>query len=173
MGRTDDRQWYVLRTKPRHEAIAQAHLRRKSIEVYLPRLVVQSARGLMVRSTEQATEPLFPGYLFLRLQLPGEYAVAAWTPGVRNFLSFGDDAPAPLDDAVIECIRERAGGGDVLRPLRPWRAGDQVEIRIGPFAGLLAVIDRPVSGARRVQVLLDLLRRRTRLDLPASAVARV
>ena len=36
---------------------------------------------------------------------------------------------------------------------------------------LLAVIDRPCTAAGRVQILLDILRRQTRVDLPVSAVA--
>lgn len=168
MGWEDSQAWYVVRTKPRHESVAATNLRVKGIQVYLPRL----AGGLLQQraAAPHFTEPLFPGYLFARLVLAREHHVAAWTPGVANLLVDGDGRPVPLDDAVIESLRCRADGGEVFRP-RPLRVGTPVEIRNGPFAGLLAVIDRPCSAAGRVQILLDLLRRQTRLDLPASAVA--
>ena len=67
----------------------------------------------------------------------------------------------------------RADGGEILKPRRALRIGARVEIRNGPFAGLLAIIDRPCSAAGRVQILLDLLRRQTRLDLPVSAIVPV
>lgn len=169
MGVDDTSAWYVVRTKPRAEAVAAANLRVKRIEVYLPRL----ATGFAPASTghPQATEPLFPGYLFARLDLAREYHLAAWTPGVANLLCVGEGLPAPIDDAVVESLRSRADGGEILRPRRELRIGARVEIRNGPFAGLLAIIDRPCSAAGRVQILLDLLRRQTRLDLPVSAIA--
>jgi transcriptional antiterminator RfaH len=168
MGAEHSQAWYVVRTKPRHESVAATNLRVKGIEVYLPRL----ASGLLHHCAAPAhvTEPLFPGYLFAHLDLAREHHVAAWTPGVANLLGDGDGRPVPLGDAVVESLRRRADGGEVFQP-RPLRVGTPVEIRHGPFTGLLAVIDRPCSAAGRVQILLDLLRRQTRLDLPASAVA--
>lgn len=157
--------WYVARTKPRAEAFAAANLRSKAIEVFFPRLAPRFAR-----TASHATEPLFPGYLFARLSLLDQFHVASWTPGVAHLLSGGDGAPAALDDAVVEALRERSHDGDVLVPQPAFRAGDPVAIRTGPFAGLLAVIDRPCSGAGRIQILLEVLRRQTRVDLPVSAV---
>jgi transcriptional antiterminator RfaH len=150
--------------------LAAQNLRAKGIEVYFPRLAPALPRRA---GADEPLEALFPGYLFARLDLAREYHLAAWTPGVAHFLGLGEGLPAPLDDAVVASLRERAGGGEVLRPRVMLRVGDPVEIRNGPFAGLLAVIDRPCSAAGRVQILLDLLRRQTRLDLPASAVAPV
>jgi len=160
--------WYVVRTKPRAEALAAANLRVKRVEVFLPRLASRFARGA---ADDAAAEPLFPGYLFARLALARQYHLAAWTPGVAHLLCLGEGLPAAIDDSVVDSLRNRAGGGEIFKPRLRLRPGDRVEIRNGPFAGLLAVIDRPCSAAGRVQILLDLLRRQTRLDLPASAVA--
>jgi transcriptional antiterminator RfaH len=170
MGARDQSAWYVVRTKPRAEAVAAANLRVKRIEVYLPRLALPfPRRGL----ADSSSEPLFPGYLFARLVLATEHHLAAWTSGVASLLGDGEGRPMPIDDGVLESLRSRADGGEVLRPRPRLRVGTPVEIRQGPFAGLLAVIDRPCSAAGRVQILLDLLRRQTRLDLPASAVVPV
>lgn len=170
MGVEDQSRWYVVRTKPRAEAFAAANLRSKRIEIFLPRLARQFGAAGNVAA---ASEPLFPGYLFARLSLSRQYHLAAWTPGVARLLSLGEDVPTPLDDGIVETLRQRANGEEIMRPQRLMRRGDPVEIRTGPFAGLLAIIDRPCSGAGRIQILLDLLRRQTRLDLPASAVAPV
>jgi transcription antitermination factor NusG len=60
----------------------------------------------------------------------------------------------------------------ILRPRAvPLQVGARVEVTRGPFAGLLAVVDRPSTPAGRIHVLLDLLKRKTRLELPVSAVA--
>jgi transcriptional antiterminator RfaH len=164
MGADDSRAWYVVRSKPRAEAFAAANLRSKGVEVFYPRLASRLARNT-------TTEPLFPGYLFARLVLDRQYHVVAWTPGVAHLLGFGGGQPSAIDEGIVSSLRARAGGDEILFPRPAFRVGDPVEVRSGPFAGLLAVIDRPCSAAGRVHVLLDLLRRQTRIDLPASAVA--
>ena len=166
MGADRNSAWYVVRTKPRAEAVAAANLRNRAIEVFLPRLAQPFARD-----AAHAIEPLFPGYLFARLSLDTQFHVASWTPGVAHLLSGADRAPACLDESVVESLRDRARDGDILLPRPSFRIGDTVEVRTGPFAGLLAVIDRPCSAAGRVQILLELLRRQTRVELPVSAVA--
>lgn len=171
MGVEEPSRWYVVRTKPRAEAFAAANLRSKRIEVFLPHLARHFTAP--VGDVSRALEPLFPGYLFARLSLSRQYHAAAWTPGVARFLSLGESLPTPVDDGVVETLRERAGSDQIVRPRPLMRRGDPVEIRKGPFAGLLAIIDRPCSGAGRIQILLDLLRRQTRLELPASAVVPV
>src|SRR5262245_46783533 len=100
MSSASSPRWYVLRTKPRCEGLATAALRARELEVYFPRLVVGAwARSAMGPSG--ATEPLFPGYLFVRLELPAQYGTAAWTPGVRGLVGFGDGQPEPIDDRVL------------------------------------------------------------------------
>jgi transcriptional antiterminator RfaH len=168
MGADESSAWYVVRTKPRAEAFAAANLRSKSVEVFYPRLASRLVRAV---AGAQAAEPLFPGYLFARLALERDYHVVAWTPGVAHLLGLGGGQPSPIDEGIVSSLRHRANGGEILVPRPLLRVGDPVEIRSGPFAGLLAVVDRPCSAAGRVQILLDLLRRQTRIDLPASAVA--
>lgn len=164
MGADSQAAWYVVRTKPRAEAFAAANLRSKAIEVFFPRLAPRFARDAV-----RALEPLFPGYLFAQLSLDHQFHLASWTPGVAHLLSGADGAPASLDEAVVTSLRGRVREGDVVVP-PAFRSGDPVAIRTGPFAGLLAIIDRPCSAAGRVQILLDVLRRQTRVELPASAV---
>jgi transcriptional antiterminator RfaH len=170
MGLSEPKSWYVLRTKPRAEVAATCHLERKQIGVFFPRLATEDFAGLRVGDRSR-TEPLFPGYLFVHLDLASDYSAVAWTPGVRDFLKLAGTGPQPVDDDVVACLRSRADERDVVRPRSRFRIGDRVEVTRGPFSGLLAVIDRPCTPSGRIHVLLDLLRRRTRLELPVSAVA--
>lgn len=172
MSNPGDCHWYVVRTKARAESTAATNLRAREIPVFFPRLVAAGPFG-RAAGIPAVTEPLFPGYLFVRVGAAEQFARVAWTPGVRSFLAFGEEAPEPVEEAVLDLLRERAGGGEILRPRDPFRAGDRVEIRSGPFSGLLGIIERPVSAQGRVRVLLELLQRRTRVDLRADAVARL
>ena len=135
MGDPDRRQWYVLRTKPRAEESATCHLERKQIGVFFPRLAMPQPRGLRVGLARDRIEPLFPGYLFVHLDLPSDYYSAAWTPGIRDFLKLGDAEPQVVEDDVVACLRSRADGDDVVRPRPRFRIGDRVEVRAWPVRG--------------------------------------
>src|ERR1035437_7163225 len=59
--------WFCVRSQPKHEHIAAAHLKREpGIEVYLPRVRFKRATR---RGPVWFTEALFPNYLFARVTL--------------------------------------------------------------------------------------------------------
>ncbi len=161
----DRRQWYVVRTKSRKEEHAEHELERRGVAVFLPR-VLEPGRA------PDEVAPLFPGYLFVHVELAAQYYRVVWTPGVRHFVAFGA-VPTPVPEEVVRLIRARAGAAGVIRPETALRAGDRVQIRSGPLAGLVAVIQRPCSAPGRVQVLLDFLRHGASMDIPVGLVARV
>ena len=55
-----DPHWYLIQTKPRQEARAEENLRRQHFECYRP-------HKPPLPGDEKPGEPLFPGYLFIRL----------------------------------------------------------------------------------------------------------
>ncbi len=143
--------WYVVQTKPQSEPLVEAKLTARSIEVFLPRIENPRRHGFA------RIEPLFPCYLFVRLdRRPAALSAARWTPGVRRILSTGDE-PALLDDQVISKIRSRVGEQGFIRLGLPFGPGDRVRVTEGPMAGLSGILERFTSRAKRVRVLLDLL----------------
>ena len=103
--------------------------------------------------------PLFPGDLFVQVDLTSSPAGAlVHTPGTIGLVGFAGQ-PTPVADAVVEALQARvaqvnAQGG--LAP-HPFRAGDPVRFRSGPLQGLDAVFAGPLEPAQRVQVLLTFL----------------
>lgn len=153
------KQWYTLHTKPNAESQVEATLRQREIESYLPEFVSLRA------GKQRKTEPFFPCYLFMRVDLA---IVAAsqwqWIPGLRRILSF-DGAPAAVPDSVINLIRRKvdelnANGRFAKRPFEP---GDRVRIVEGPLRDMVAIFDGPTTAGQRVQVLLDFLGRANRV----------
>ena len=160
-------QWYVVSTKMRREYFAQEQLMFRGVETFLPRIVEPSrGRGRM------AIAPLFPGYLFLHIDLEQQYFDVVWTPGVRRFVAFGT-LPCPVDQQVIEFLHARTGDEGILRLERVFYPGERVSIRSGPFEGLVGIIERPVCARGRVRVLMELLRRQTRVEVPQEIVERL
>jgi transcriptional antiterminator RfaH len=154
--------WYVVRSKPRREEYAQDQLRRRGILTFLPR-ILEPVRFRI----EPAVGPLFPGYLFAHLSLGSQFTRVIWTPGVRNLVAFGDE-PTPVDPAVIAFIQQRCGSEGIVQALPTFNHGDCVRVKTGPLEGLIGIVDGSVSAQRRVQVLMELLRRRTRVSVPVE-----
>jgi transcriptional antiterminator RfaH len=158
--------WFVVRTKSHREDVAKINLERRGVEVFLPRVQEFGRRGVV------RIAPLFPGYLFVNVSLVDAYYRVVWTPGVRTFVAFGE-RPTPLQPAVIALLRQSGDEHHVIHTGPRFKVGDQVQITEGPFAGLVAIIERPCSPRGRVRVLLDFLRQGTRLELPAGLLERI
>ena len=164
---SDGREWYVVRSKPRREEYAQGQLLRRGVETFLPRILEASGPRL-----EPTVGPLFPGYLFARIDLLSQYNSVIWAPGVRNFVAFGE-VPAAMDPAVVSFLRERCGDEGVVRVVRTVQDGEVVRIVRCPLGGLVGVVQGEVSGQARVRVLMELLRRRTQVSVPVQIVEHV
>jgi transcriptional antiterminator RfaH len=158
--------WHAVRTKPRQEELAFAHLTRQHYEVYLPRLPTLRRRR---SRTTLVDAPLFPGYLFVAVESGQQaYTPIRSTLGVLDLVRFGDRIPV-LSSAVIESLRHREQAvADASA--RRFTAGDAVTIVEGPFAGLSGVFELS-SGADRVRVLLSILGRDVSTTLSQTAVA--
>ena len=162
------RRWYVVQTRPRDEATALFHLTRQGFEGYLPRFL---KRRRHARKVDIAPVPLFPGYLFVTLDL----GVARWrsiqgTVGVSRLVCHGD-TPAPVPDGIVEDIkgREDPAGWVALHPQTALREGQEVEISGGPLAELRGVFEG-LDSKERVVVLLSLLGREVRARVPLGWV---
>jgi transcriptional antiterminator RfaH len=124
------------------------------------------------RRVDMVLRPLFPGYLFAR---PDPQA-RRWRPilstyGVRSVVRAGDQ-PSCIDHGFISSLRAREVDGAIVRPPRPYEVGQKVQIAGGPFDGIITtIID--LDEEERVVVLLDVLKRATRLTLDVDAVTPV
>ena len=159
--------WYCVRSQPKHEHIAAAHLRQEAeMEVYLPRIRFRrSTRGGPV----WFTEPLFPSYLFVRFDLRAGLRQVHYTPGVSGVIRFGDHWPE-IPNGVIGELRSAVGPDAVQVVREELEPGDPVVISGGAFHDLRAVVTRVMTGRERVAVLLEFLGRQTAVELPASEV---
>lgn len=160
--------WFVARTKPNREDHAQRSLGLRGVDVFLPRIVEEERYAAIFPRVQPA--PLFPGYLFVRMDLPIDYPRVIWAPGVRELLCLGG-GPVPVGDQVIEQIRLRCDARGVVHvPWTPWNRGDRVEIASGPFAGLLATVETVMPQRQRIKLLVDFLARQTSVDMPLAAI---
>lgn len=160
--------WYAVQTKPRQEDVARANLERQGYRVYLPRIQLKKRRG---NRWQSVIEPLFPGYLFLKVDLNTDnIAPVRSTMGVRAMVRFGFECIA-VPDAVIDYLQRRdsmAPGDDASPAL--FKPGDKVRILSGPFSGLEAVYDMSRSDDR-VLLFIEILGRQNRVAVATDDVA--
>lgn len=159
--------WYAAQVQPRKERLALLHLQRQHFLVHCP--VVNRTRRLRGRSVT-ASEPLFPGYVFVALDCTRDpWRSVNGTIGVSRLVSFGTQ-PAALPAGFVEQLQRLAGKGGQVRFDQAFAAGDGVRIIGGPFDDLVGTLAS--GGAReRVTVLLQLLSGETRVSLPRACLA--
>lgn len=142
--------WYIVVTKPRQEARAHDNLESQGGEVFLPMLqteVIKQGRRTL------KSEPLFPNYLFLRLDKDSPlFAKIRSTFGVNKLLSFGGN-PVTIDSRLIEDLRLRTTVGDNLPQ---FKTGQEIELKEGPFRHYQALF-KEYKGTERAVILLTLL----------------
>jgi transcriptional antiterminator RfaH len=82
------------------------------------------------------------------------------------------EEPSCIDHGFIASLKAREIDGAVARPAKPYQVGQKVQITDGPFDGIVTtIID--LDEKERVVVLLEVLKRATRLTLKADAVTPV
>ncbi len=161
------KEWFVVHSKPRKEEFALQNLSRRGVATFCPRIREPIGWG-----AEWATVPLFPGYLFVEIDLQAEYHRVLWSPGVKNFVAFGS-TPSSVQSEVVVFLQQATGEDGIIKGMKSFRVGDRVRIRRGPFAGLVAIIEKPCPERGRIRVLMDFLRHRTAVELPIAAVGRL
>ena len=160
--------WYVANTHPKLEKTALENLKRQGFAAYLPRYRKVRRHA---RRVEKIAAPLFPGYLFISMDV----AATRWrairsTIGVRHLVCQGD-APTPVPEGVVEDIQaheDQEGLVAVSDPI-PFKKGDVVQIADGPLREHTGWFDC-VSDDHRIMVLLTLLGRQIRLPFAAELV---
>jgi len=158
--------WYVVQTLANRETTVQRELIRQGFRSYLAtyQKVVRHARQTKRRETS-----LFPGYLFIVIDLQRDlWRRVNGTHGVASLIMQGD-RPSPVPVGVVETLIASTGGDGKL-PFHPEiKLGQRVRLIGGPFAGQLGVLEQ-LGSSDRVRVLLQIMNSCIPVDLHRHAV---
>lgn len=147
--------WYVVRTLRAREVLAESHLRNQGFQNFLPlqRITVRRARKFHSKEA-----PVFPGYLFVSLDLGWDrWRAVNATVGVAYLISVRD-RPVPVPRGLVEKLQlvyPSPDQQDLAPDLAP---GDRVRVVSGPLAELFGQLQE-IDGAGRVKILLDVMGR--------------
>lgn len=161
------RGWYCLRSQPKHEHIAAAHLRMlEQITVFCPRIRFKrtTRRGLV-----WVTEAMFPGYLFAHFELAEMHRQVRYAHGVSGIVQFGGRYPM-IEEGALAQLREYSGTAEITELNYELSRGDQVKVVDGVFVGLEAVVTQLVPAKERVKILMDFLGRKLEAEVEHASV---
>lgn len=159
--------WYSARTKPKHEHIATANLRRHlALAVFFPKIRLEKVtrRGLV-----RVVEPLFPCYIFIRCIVEEKINEIQHVSGISRLVQFGNKCPQ-VADAIIEELQACFGVDDSIAVENRLVPGDEVTVAKGAFAGMSAQVLKSLPAKKRVQILLDVLGRPTPVEVGSEFV---
>lgn len=159
--------WYAVKTKPHSELRAEKNLVRQDYETFSPRLAKYVRHA---RKTTMRLAPLFPGYLFVRMNISSQ----RWTPiestfGVSNVVKVSD-RPAPIKHGLIEELIWRTSETGEIQSLGPQiDVGDEVRVIGGVFDDWIGTVLQ-LQDKDRVALLLSMMERQVKVTLPRRSV---
>ena len=145
--------WFALRVQSRCEKVVAMIARNKGFEEFLP---LHHRRHRWSDRLKAIDLPLFPGYLFCRLD-PQRRLPLLTIPGVLHLVGIGK-IPSPIDDTEIAAVQTAVGSGILTEPWPFLEVGQRVRLEEGPLAGLEGIlVETPKQ--QRVVVSVTLLKR--------------
>ncbi len=170
MAEAEEAVWYVLYTMPQHEKKVAAYLEQKGITYYLPLVSRKRKWSDRIKLVEF---PLFPGYIFVRMDWNRDHLNALQHPGALAFVR-QRDRPAVMTEAEIANLRllvasaldAEAASDENFPP------GQEIEVRFGPLKGVRGVVQR--AGRRgRVFVRVPFIGRMVSAEVDLVDIERV
>ncbi|HEY6184942.1 MAG TPA: UpxY family transcription antiterminator [Terriglobales bacterium] len=157
-----ERAWYAAYTCPRHEKRVAAQLREKQVECFLP--LYQSIHHWKDRY-KQLELPLFPGYVFVCIDLKDRLRVLQLS-GVVRFVTF-NGALAPIDPSELDTLRSVLDQNGDVQPHPYLTVGRKVRILRGSLSGIEGILVRK-KDRYRVVISIDLIMRSVATEVNAA-----
>ncbi|MBT4000975.1 MAG: transcription/translation regulatory transformer protein RfaH [Candidatus Thioglobus sp.] len=154
--------WYLIQTKPKQEAVAQQNLSDQNFTVFCPKAVIKGK-----------TVSLFPRYLFIELDDKNQN----WTPirstrGVANFVRFGLTF-AKVPSQIINMIKiQQQQTIEKMINICSHQQGDTVEIQTGAFKGQKAIFQN-YNSSDRITILLKIIGQQQEVLLSENEVVAI
>jgi transcriptional antiterminator RfaH len=162
------RRWFVVQTKSNREGKAAHHLERQGFQIYLPRYLKRRSHA---RKIETVAAPLFPGYMFVAIEMATQrWRAIQSTIGVLRLVKNGDH-PAAVPNEIVAGMRAQEDEKGLIKFSRPpqFCRGEKIRVLAGAFTDAIGLFDG-LADRERVAILLDLLGRQVRVNLDESFI---
>lgn len=147
--------YYVVQTQPQRERLAVAELKNQDFHTFFP-ILAKAPRVRRGKFEIPPSSPLFPKYLFVKLDLDHDpWRSINGTRGVVRLMSMDEERPSPVPSAAMDRLLI---AGEIIQEATaalPFNVHDPVEFVDGPMKGLKALVR--LCERDRVSVLLNML----------------
>lgn len=164
----ENRNWYALYTKPKHEFKAELELNRLEIENYLPQIIKIKQWSDRKKKINQ---PLFSGYIFVKATEKERYQ-ALELPSVIRTVSF-NGRPSVIPGFEIINLKKMLEGNPEVNVVDELKAGTLVKVVEGPFSGVEGIVYETPNNQRILAIVINLLKRSVTVLLPTESVVKV
>jgi len=171
-------QFFVLRVASNKEDQVQQKLSRKvkieGLEEYVGRILVPTERVRSMKGgvRKEADRKLYPGYVFIELQLDkdGRIPDKVWfvikeTEGVGDFIG-SNGKPTPMSPKDQDKMIEAAEKVDEPSSLKTeYQKGDKIKVNNGAFQNFEGEVDEIIPDKGMVRIVTTIFGRPTPLEL--------
>lgn len=172
------KRWYVIQLFAGYENIVKADLLKSIEENHLQEkfgeILIPSAKMKQFFDAADAMQDqqLFPGYMLIELEpSPETFRLVTKTPRVSKFL--GGKEPIPLSKKEIDRVLAQIRGEVVVAAQKhEFEIGSEVEIKEGPFAGFMGIIESINEESEKLTVMVSIFGRMTPVELNFDQVKR-
>ena len=124
--------WYLVKTKPRMEEMAEINLNNQKIEYFLPRFTCGKREGKVI----------FPGYIFIKPKKGDTFQSIRSTKGVSDFVRF-EMAFAKASDETIDDLKKVVDVmNDRMDQVNRHQKADEVFIKSDPFKEFTGIFEK-------------------------------
>jgi len=158
--------WYLVHTRPNSERKAEFNLEAQGFKTFLPQIerTVRHARRLTT-----VRRPLFPRYLFVRLDIGQDrWLCVNGTIGVTRLFT-QEGRPVAVPFGIVETLLAHSDAG-LTRLDHSLAEGQRVRILSGPLANFTATVLR-LNARHSVDVLLEIMGAAVSVSVDRRALA--
>jgi transcription antitermination factor NusG len=159
-----DLPWFAVRVKSNRETVVSTSLRNAGYEEFFPRYVCRRRYRCGFKDIER---PLFPGYLFARLN-PARRLSVLMIPGVIEIVG-SRKTPIAVEEHEIAALRQMVGSGLNLQLWPFLKVGDRVLIETGSLTGIEGILLR-LKNQYRLIASITLLQRSIAVEIERNWV---
>lgn len=170
--------WYVLQVYAGYEEIVKADLLKRiaerGLQDYFGEILIPAAKlRQFFDAADLENQQLFPGYVLIEMEMiPETKRVISSCTRILRFL--GGAEPAPLSKKEIERILSQMKGEVAVGKQKDDSVvtGNEVEIKEGPFAGFVGVVEKVDHDNEKLTVMVSIFGRMTPVELNFNQIKR-
>jgi transcriptional antiterminator NusG len=164
------KKWYVIQIFAGYENIVKTDIEKsieeKSLQEYFGQILIPSVKvkQFFDISSEEDTlkdQQLFPGYMLIEMEsTPETIRLVSNTSRVLKLLN------SPLSKKEINRILAQMHGEiEMTSEGHPFELGKEVEIKEGPFAGFVGIIENIYEESKKLTIMVSIFGRMTPVEL--------